>query len=165
MAKMKKRLILILSMAFFIAFLLCARITFTRDLRFVTKAADCTDCDRPLTETGYAKAEKFDVSFDAYFSKPFFGKEKVEGTVSYDGKTYVITNCLQTEQGYLLTIQDVKKPGEPGGLLTLAADLTHFYFMDGNHKYGPADSYEQLMEALSVFDMLSQSEKQFLREK
>lgn len=149
---MKRRILPISIAVLFIALLLCARITDHREIRFTAEAANCESYRLPLSEEEYARMEKLTVSFDARFSKRLFGKAEMEGAVAYAGNTYKILECLPTEQGdYLLMLQNEAAPRERCVYLIMDRGFAHFYFMEEPLYFGPADSYETLIESLGAF--------------
>lgn len=150
--KMKKIIILISVVILLTTVFFCSQITVNHEIRFTAEAANCGSYHLPLSEEEYAHMEKLDVCFDAQFSKRFFGNAKVEGTVTYAEKTYKILECLPTEQGnYMLVIQNEAAPKERCTYLTIDLEFVHFYLMGGPLYFGPADSYETLIESLSAF--------------
>lgn len=76
----------------------------------------------------------------------------MDGTVVYNGETYEIFECLPVNQGYMLEIRNQENLKERCTYLTMDSEFTHFYLMDGPHCFGPADTYEALIESLDVFE-------------
>lgn len=149
---MKRRILPISIAVLFIILFLCSQITDHRDIRFTVKAANCESYRLPLSEEEYAHMEKLDVSFDARFSKRLFGKARAEGTIAYAGNAYKILACFPTEQGdYMLMLQNETAPRERCVYLIMDRGFAHFYFMEEPLYFGPADSYETLIESLGAF--------------
>lgn len=150
---MKKAVVLILSAVLLIAVLLCGQITDTRELQFTAKCANCESYALPLSKEEYARMETFDIYFDAQFSKRLFGQAKMEGKVTYEGKTYQIRECQPYTNGWCLVLWHEDDPAVRCSYLTMNSDFNQFYLMYRETLwFGPAGTYEALVESLNAFE-------------
>lgn len=152
---MKKIILIVLGAALIAAFI-CTQIIDTKELRFTVKIANCGTYDLPLDEEEYEKMETLDVEFDAQYSKRLLGSAKIEGTVTFDGKTYQIREIQPADKGrWFLVLWHENDPYVKCTYMWTTHDLERFYMgYEGDLWFGPAEDCAALIGSLDAFGLL-----------
>ena len=147
-----KKIALIALGVILIAAFICTQIIDTKELQFTVRIANCGTYDLPLDEEEYEKLETLDVEFDARYSKRLLGSSKMEGTVTFDGKTYQIREIQPTNKGWTLILWHEGDPPTQCAYLSMNPNFDRFNLMYRDSLwYGPADDPDSLVSSLAAF--------------
>lgn len=151
---MKKIVLIVLGVLLCAAFV-CTQITDTKELRFTGMIANCGTYDLPFDEEEYEKLETLGIEFDARYSKRLLGSAKMEGTVTFDGKTYQIREIQPADQGrWFVVLWHENDPYVKCTYLWTTHDFKQFYLgYEGDLWFGPAGTCEELIGSLDAFGL------------